>query len=124
MAVKIVLLKSGEQIITDVMGMFSGESLVKYQLNKPCQVIINGEFRVSEKDENSQNKMSVSLYPWPTLSKDTSVEISFDWVYSIVEPTDELKIMYENQVLQNGTRKNGTENNQSDSPDEQSDSDQ
>ena len=116
MAIKIVLLKSGEQLITDVMGMFSGENLVKYQLNKPCQVVINGEFKVSEKDESSENKMSVSLYPWPTLSKDESVEITFDWVYSIVEPTDELKKMYENRVLQDGN--NTAENDNDDIVDE------
>jgi hypothetical protein len=104
MTVKIALLKSGEQIISEMMGMFSGEELIKYQLIKPCQVVINGEFRVTNPDEESkENQMSVSLYPWPALTKDTTVEIYKDWVVTLVEPTDDLKEMYETQVLKNGT---------------------
>ena len=102
MTIKIALLKSGENIISDMMGMFSGEDLVKYQLHKPCIVVINGQFHVSEKDAAKENQMSVSLYPWPCLSKDDVVEIFADWVVTLVEPTDDLKQMYEKQVLKNG----------------------
>jgi len=121
MTVKIALLKSGEQIISDMMGMFSGENLVKYQLNKPCSVVINGEFEISEDDKGKQNQMSVSLYPWPSLTKDTSVEIYADWVVTLVEPTDDLKKMYEEQVLKNGAGENTTQIDQSDSSDDESD---
>lgn len=104
MTIKIALLKSGEQIISDMMGMFSGENLVKYQMNKPCNVVINGQFQISEKDDAKENQMSVSLYPWPSLSKESMVEIFTDWVVTLVEPTDDLRLMYEEQVLKNGTR--------------------
>lgn len=113
-------MKSGEQIIADVNGMFRGEELVKYQLIKPCQVIINGEFRVTEPHEDAtENKMSVSLYPWPALTEDEKIEIFCDWAVTMVNPNGNLKKMYETQVLKNDRREEGTEIDQNDSSDEQ-----
>lgn len=105
MAVKIAILKSGEQLITDAMGLFAGETLVKYQFNKPCSIVINGEFQIKEGDEDllkKVNQLSVSLYPWPSLSKDEEVEIPSDWVVTFVDPTPDLEKMYNNQVLEDG----------------------
>lgn len=121
MTVKVLLLKSGEQIIADVNGMFRGEELVKYQLIKPCQVIINGEFRVTEPHEDvTENQMSVSLYPWPALTEDEKIEIFCDWAVTMVNPNGNLKEMYETQVLKNDRREERTEIDQSNSTDEQS----
>lgn len=113
MAVKIAILKSGEQLITDAMGLFSGETLVKYQFNKPCSVIINGEFQIKDGDPDllkKVNQLSVSLYPWPSLSKDEEVEIPSDWVVTFVDPTPDLEEMYNKQVLKNGTRAEEVDN--------------
>ncbi|MFZ9740320.1 MAG: hypothetical protein ACO3CQ_00290 [Candidatus Nanopelagicaceae bacterium] len=118
MAIKIAILKSGEQLITDAMGLFSGETLVKYQFNKPCSVVINGEFQIKDGDAellNKVNQLSVSLYPWPSLSKDEEVEIPSDWVVTFVDPSPDLEEMYNKQVLKNGT---GTEISNDDNVDE------
>jgi len=127
MAVKIAILKSGEQLITDAMGLFAGETLVKYQFNRPCSVVINGEFQIKEGDTellNKVNQLSVSLYPWPSLSKDEEVEIPSDWVVTFVNPTPELEEMYNKQVLGNGTTDGTESQNDNDvNVDEQSTSD-
>ena len=120
MTVQVVLLKSGEQIISDVNGMFDKNTneLKKYQLVKPCQVIINGEFRVTEPgEEDQENQMSVSLYPWPALTEDTEVEVFVSDTITLVNPNSDLKEMYETQVLNNDKTEDGTESDNDGSAD-------
>ena len=116
MTVKIAILKSGEQIISDISEGFAGEKMVCYIFNDPCLIFINGSFEVKETDKLNENKMSVSLYPWPTLTTDKVVQIPLDVVTTLVNPNPDLKELYEIQVL-----KNGKEDNQSDTTAEQSD---
>ncbi len=116
MTVKLVVLKSGENIISDVKEGFYEDKLVCYLLEKPCLVTINGTYRIVGEDED--DKVSISLKPWPLFSKQTTIELINDWVVTIVDPTDQLKIMYETQVLgddQNETNQNSLSIEQSDS---------
>lgn len=106
MTVKIAILKSGEQIISDVSEGFVGEKMVCYILKNPCAIFINGSFEVSKTDDVNENKMSVSLYPWPTLTTDTVVQIPMDVVTTLVNPNPDLKDMYEKQVLKYGEQDN------------------
>lgn len=103
MTVKLVMLKSGESIISDIKEGFFEEKLVCYILEKPCTVTVNGTYKILN-EEDGGNRVSISLKQWPPLSKDTSIELIPDWIITIVEPNDELKKMYENQVL--GTEEN------------------
>lgn len=115
MSVKIAILRTGEQLITDALGLFAGDTLVKYQFNKPCSIVVNGQFKIKEDDSENVNQLSVSLYPWPSLSKDEQVEVPSDWVVTFVSPTDDLEKMYSNQVLTNGTNfGTGEQNNSND----------
>lgn len=119
MSVKLVVLKSGENIISDIKEGFVGEKLVCYILEKPCVVSVNGTYRIIENEDENKNtnesKVSISLNSWPSLSKDTTIELVLDWIVTIVEPNDQLKKMYETQVL-------GIEqNDETISTDEQSD---
>lgn len=120
MSVKLILLKSGENIISNVKEGFLEETLVCYILENPCNILFNGTYEVSNDDSisgNSKNKVSISLNPWPYLSNQTTVELVPDWILTIVDPNDELKKLYETQVL--GIVKN--ENDQTDAFSEQSD---
>jgi len=119
MTVKLVLLKSGEDIISDVKEMVVGDEenpkVVGYFLEKPCSIRMkNPSDIVSDEDRSFQ----VALFPWIPISKDTTIPIPSDWVVTIVEPVDKLAEMYKNQVL-----KNGKENDQNFSTAEQPDSD-
>lgn len=109
MSVKIAILKSGEQIIADISEGFVSERMVCYVLNNPCSIFINGSFEVRESDKNNENKMSVSLYPWPALTTDKVIQIPPDVITTVVNPNPDLKEMYESQVLKNGD-KNDTDN--------------
>jgi hypothetical protein len=98
MSVKLVLLKSGEDVIADIQEMVVGESeetrkVVGYFFTKPCVV----KMRTTE--ESKDKSYQISLFPWLPLSKDTKVPVINDWVITIVEPIDTLREMYENDVL-------------------------
>jgi hypothetical protein len=103
MTVKIAILKSGENIISDIKEAYSDDVSLTYVFEKPCKVLINGTYKVLD-DEDSQNKVSISLHNWPTLSNDQSVLIPTDWVVTIVEPKEEVKLMYETEILKKGDK--------------------
>jgi len=122
MSVKLVLLKSGENIVSEIKEGYYEEKLICYILEKPCSITINGTYRILDEEDlgEDKNKVSVSLNSWPPLSNQSTVELSPDCVVTIVEPIDRLKKMYETQVLSIGEN----DNDQSISTNEQSDSDQ
>ena len=100
MTVKLVLLKSGEDVIADIQEMIVGEpgeqKVVGYFFNKACAV------KMRKEDEDGNKSFQISLFPWLPLSKDTRVPVINDWVITMVEPIDSLRKMYEKDVLNNG----------------------
>jgi hypothetical protein len=118
MTIKLVLLKSGEKLITDIKEGFYEEKLVCYILENPCTISMNRTYKILDDENDDSNQVSISLHSWPSLSKDTAIELVPEWIITIVEPKDELKKMYETQVL--GIEKNDQNNSTS----EQSNSDQ
>ena len=125
MTIKLLLLKSGEDIISDIKEMVIGEDedrrVIGYFLNKPCLVKMRDPSLLVEESTEEQKKAAyqVSLYPWMPLSKDSVIPVAADWVVTMVEPIVKLSEMYVEDVLSRGT-----ENNQSNSADEQSKTDQ
>jgi hypothetical protein len=121
MTIKLLLLKSGEDLIANVSEMAVGEGenqkIVGYILNRPCIVKMRNPSVVSEQDRNVKSGYEVSLFPWLPLSADENIPTPADWVITIVEPVVKLKEMYIEDVIENGKA-----NNQSNSADEQSNS--
>ena len=125
MTVKLLLLKSGEDIIADVKEMVVGEEenvrVVGYFLHKPCVVKMTPPSNVPEefKEEIDPQKASfqVTLFPWMPLSKDNTIPISTDWVVTMVTPSDKLNDMYTEDVMNYG------KDNQSAGTDQQPNSD-
>jgi hypothetical protein len=112
MTVKLVLLKSGEDIISDVKEMIIEEKVVGYFLEKPCTIRMKNPADIAENEDRS---FQVALFPWIPISKESTIPIPSDWVVTIVEPVDKLTDMYKKQVLKN---------DKDTSTDEQSDTDQ
>ena len=100
MSVKLLILKSYEDVIADVKEMMSGDKVIGYLLNRPFVTRLEPE-----------DPTKVTFYPYIPLSKQKDIPIPCDWVVSIVEPLDEVKNSYLEQV-----------NGQAVSIDEQSDS--
>ena len=124
MTIKLLLLKSGEDMIADISEMAYGEDadrrVVGYYLNKPCVIKMRDPNVIDGQREGRQRKAGyeVSLFPWMPLSAEDNIPIPSDWVVTMVEPTIKLKEMYVEDIVSNG------KNNQSNSTAEQSDSDQ
>ena len=116
MSIKLLMLKSGEDIIADVDEMSVGEGderrIVGYYLNKACVVKLRNPNAIENK-----KAYEVSLFPWIPLSAEDTVPIVADWVITIVEPVEKLIQMYVEDVI------NGS-SNQSNSADEQRETDQ
>ena len=90
MSVKLLILKSYEDVIADVKEMLSGDNVVGYFLDNP--------FIVRLEEESGDLPRRVSFYPYAPLSKDKSIPIPCDWVVSIIEPLDEVKDSYLGQL--------------------------
>ncbi len=111
MSIKLILLKSGEDIITDISEMYIGDEdkrVVGYYLNRPCIV----KMITQEEDDNSG--FEVSLFPWMPLSSDEVIPIAVDWLITMVEPVDKLKEMYVEDVLNGQDGKDDSSDNEGD----------
>ena len=103
MSVKLVMLKSGEDIIADVQEIKSNEEVVGYYFNDPLIIkLYQPEQPTVLNEEGSlkqySSKVDITFYPWIPLSKDSKVPCSADWVVTIVEPIEKLKTQYQEKV--------------------------
>ena len=114
MTIKLVLLKSGEDIIADVTEMAVGEekekSIVGYFLDRPCVIRMRDPNLLEENGSNKQSGFQVSLFPWIPLSKDTRIPVPADWLITMVEPAYKLKEMYVEDIVKNGNQSDSTDN--------------
>ena len=117
MTVKLVILKSGEDIVSDIKEMVVGEGddarVVGYFLTKPCGVSLNS--KAIKLDDEGEDHYQIKLFPWCPLSKNTKIPITADWVITIVDPVDKVKQMYETEVLKDATSEGSSSDEQTDS---------
>jgi len=123
MTIKLLLLKSGEDMIANVKEMVFGEGddqrVVGYYLNRPCIIRMRDPNTIPELQDGEQRTgYEVSLFPWIPLSAEETIPVPSDWVVTMVEPTAKLKEMYLEDIVKYG------KDNQSDSADKQPSSDQ
>ena len=119
MTVKLLLLKSGEDVIADVQEMVSSEkNVIGYFLTKPCVVKMRHNNVTSEESETEHKaEFQVSLHPWMPLAKEKMIPLTTEWVVTMVTPIQKLYEMYIEDVLNYG------KDNQDSITNEQSDSD-
>jgi len=110
MTIKVLVLKSGEDVIADVQEMISpDEKVVGYFLTKPCVVKIRNVADLTSEEtdpKNSEKKseFSVTMYPWMPLAREKSIPLSTDWVVTMVTPVEKIYEMYKEDVLENGQK--------------------
>ena len=76
MTFKVLVLKSGEDVIADVQEMMSSENQVMgYFLTKPCVV------KLQAKETN--NDVSVRMHPWMPFAREKMIPLSTDWVVTM-----------------------------------------
>ena len=108
MSVKLVMLKSGEDIIADVKELKTEEGIVGYYFHDPLIVkMYHPEEPTVLNEEGSSrqyaSKISVQFYPWIPLSEESRIPCSADWVVTIVEPIQNVKALYQERL--NGRNK-------------------
>ena len=126
MTIKLALLKSGEEVISDMTEMMSGSDgdgqVVGYFFRHPCRAsLTTPDIQVDSKQENGRQPVAIKLLPWLPLSKDENIPVVADWVISIVEPQDKLMEMYKKALKTYENRK--SKNNSSSGSKEDSESD-
>jgi len=105
MAIKLAVLKSGEDVIADIREMMVGDEdtpddkkkVVGYYFIKPCGVTLKN--KAIDVNESSDDSYELKLFPWCPLAKNDAIPMSTEWVVTLVDPVDKLREMYENEVL-------------------------
>jgi len=120
MTIKLCLLKSGEDIITDITEMRIGDDepnskVVGYFFDKPCVVKMRNPQSQASDGNTQKAGFEVSLFPWMPLTSETRIPVTADWLITMVEPTAKLKEMYIEDVVNGPNSKNSVSNNKSDS---------
>ena len=114
MTIKVLVLKSGEDVIADVQEMMSSDNQVMgYFLTKPCVV------KIQAKDMSAESEVSVRMHPWMPIAREKMIPINADWVVTMVTPVEKIQEMYEKKVLEDGNETEETD--QTTGSDEQSD---
>ena len=97
MSIKLTLLKTGEQLISEMKELVAeGQEIAHaYLLENPHTVeIIEKEFITKEEKKDGDFGINVSLLPWIILSKDNKMIIPTDSVLTVVEPLESVTQMY------------------------------
>ena len=96
MTIKLSLLKSGEEVISDITEMITEKQVVVgYYFANPCRAILTTpEIQVDESQSLDKKPVSIKLLPWLPLADEEKIPVVADWVISIVEPQPKLKELY------------------------------
>ena len=111
MTVKLVMLKSGEDIIADVkeikstdqdvIGYFFHDPLI-VKMYEPEEPVVLSEENGVESDHGTtkeiSSKVGITFYPWVPLAAEKKIPCSADWVITIVEPMQNLKKLYQEKL--------------------------
>jgi hypothetical protein len=120
MTIKLLILKSGEELISDINEMAVGEEdeqkVIGYFLRRPCLIKTKNPGIIDKEKNKTRAGFEVSLIPWIALAEEEVIPIPSDWLVTMVTPVKQLEKMYIEDVLSYG------QDNQSDSTDDQPDS--
>jgi hypothetical protein len=101
MAVKLALLKSGEQVIADIKELINDDGrVVTLVFTNPYVVqFLTAELLYEEvSNEIEEINHRVSFSPWMPLSVDKNIAVPTDWVVTIVEANEWIKSSYEQKM--------------------------
>lgn len=107
MAVQLVLLKSGEELIADVREIVDKDTQERISLVfiRPVRITVSQQNVIE--DESNQTQNILNFEPWLLTSKDEEFFVPYDWVVTACEPKDNIKDSYIENV---GVKENGESN--------------
>ena len=111
MTVKLVMLKSGEDVIADVkeiksieqevIGYFFHDPLIVKMYSPEEPVVLSEENGVESEHGTTKeisSKVGITFYPWVPLSAENKIPCSADWVITMVEQMQNLKKLYQEKI--------------------------
>ena len=118
MTIKLALLKSGEEVISDIGEMVTDKkTVVGYYFTNPCRAILTTSEDEDEGDDEIEGAetppVSIKLLPWLPLANEDTIPVVADWVISIVEPQPKLKELY-NKACENYEKRKSQSSSPSD----------
>ena len=103
MSIKLLLLKSGEQVLADTKELLRKDDVPMidkvygYLLSKPHKVTANKPLVLTE-NVNEERNVEITLSPWILLTEDKVMTIPKEWVITIVNPIESIVKMYEEKT--------------------------
>ena len=103
MTVKLLLLKSGEQVLADTKELRRKDDVPMvdkvygYLLTQPHKVSANKPLVLTE-NVNEERNVEITLSPWILLTEDKVMTIPKEWVITIVNPIESIVKMYEEKT--------------------------
>jgi hypothetical protein len=98
MSIKLVILKTGENIIADAKEAVKDDKPELYVLNEPFLISIAEPYLMDEDAKVEVSSVKIQMTPWNIFSADKSVVIFPDSVLTIVNPISSIKQMYEERM--------------------------
>lgn len=95
MSVKLVLLKSGESVLTDLKEIVKDEEIKGYVFENPLVAIAMPQNVFLAEGVNKPEKLDIRLESWMPLSIDKRMVVPKDWIVTYVNPIKDLVEMYE-----------------------------
>jgi hypothetical protein len=105
MALKLIRLKSGEELIANVKEIFSKENNERplaYMFEDPCVVAIeqNRDFLTEEGENSTDVGARIIMRKWLPLTDDVDHMVPLDWVITFANPAQDVVDIYNNRKPQ------------------------
>ena len=103
MSIKLLLLKSGEQVLADTKELRRKDDVPMvdkvygYLLSKPHRVTANKPLVLTDNVDDRRN-VEITLSPRILLTEDKVITIPKEWVITIVNPIESIVKMYEEKT--------------------------
>ena len=114
MTIKILVLKSGEDVIAEIKEMMTSDNQVMgYILTKPCVVKLMSAAPLTAEEDDSNpegtSEVRIRMHPWAPLAKEKQVPLSTEWVVTMFSPIEKVLDMYKKQVLKENGKTDTTD---------------
>ena len=103
MSIKLLLLKSGEQVLADTKELRRKDDVpivdkvYGFLLTRPHKVLANKPVVLTENFDEERN-VEITISPWILLTEDKEMTVPKEWVITIVNPIKSVVEMYQEKI--------------------------
>ena len=103
MSIKLLLLKSGEQVLADTKELRRKDDVpivdkvYGFLLRQPHKVLASKPVVLTENFDEERN-VEITISPWILLTEDKEMTVPKEWVITIVNPIESVVEMYQEKI--------------------------